>query len=92
MEYNTNEKKQAAVVFVEPVKVEDCPLPVWLRAWEAVKRAAFGVRRKMRGAGLIRRVLWLAVGLIGVAAAPAMLIWLIFGSLRKTRRAAGMAF
>jgi len=89
---HTYEKKNEGVVFVEPVCVEDRPLPFRVRAWELVRRAAFGMRRQLKRSAFLRKVAWAVIALMALAAAPALLIAMLLGSGRSSRRTAGAAF
>lgn len=88
----TYEKKSNGVVFVEPVKIEDCPMPLHIRAWEAVKMAAFGVRRQIRRSDLLKKAVWAAIALLALAGAPVLLIVMLMSMVGKGCRRTGVAF
>ena len=84
---DTYEKKNPVVVYAEPIKVEDAPLPFCFRAWEASKRLFFNIRNRIRFIQGLKTILKLALTLFALAAGP---IWLLLTLLffRKNRRTA----
>lgn len=86
------ENQRENTVFVEPVKVEDAPLPLFFRVWEAVKRGAFGLKRRIRRSGALKKAVWAMAALMLVAAAPVLLLFLLLNSTAKAGHRTGAAY
>ena len=89
---HTYENEKRSVIYVEPVSVEDRPLPLRWRAWEAAKRGVCAAYAKVRRSGALRTAARLAVMLLTLAVSPVLLLMLLSGFGRRTRRAAWPAY
>ena len=86
------ESRKTDVIYVDPVSVEDRPLPVHIRLIEEGKRALFIVKKAARRlAPRVKPALLLLLPLLP-AALPLLLALLAAAFLMKKRSAASAAF
>lgn len=84
-----SEYKAKTVIYVDPIRVEDRPLPVHIRTWESVRRFTRTACMNLSRHHGLKKALWAAAALLALAAGPLWLILLLMGAGRSTRRAAG---
>ena len=87
----TYENRTAERIYIEPVSVEDRPLPIHIRVWEAAKCASRLVLFRIRNSPKTRAALKTAALLLALAAGPVWLLLTLIFSARGTRRTAGAA-